>query len=84
MFTRQAKRQGSSRNFENASINRVPQSAFLTNFTRRGYKARLLNSKLLKLELWLSLSGLVNVLATNISSFSQKCANEYLQHSALC
>ena len=52
----------------------------------RGYKARLLSNELLKLGLWLSLSGLVtiHVLATNMSSFSQKCASEYLQRSALC
>ena len=56
--------QGSSRNFENAFINKVPQSAFRTNFTTRGYKARLLSTELLKLELWLSLSGLVTVLYT--------------------
>ena len=37
-------------------------------------------------KLWLSLSGLVtvHVLATNISSFYEKCASEYLQRLALC
>ena len=48
-----------------------------------GYKARLLSSKRLKLEVWLSLSGLATSLTTNISSLFQNCASEYLQHSAL-
>ena len=44
------------------------------------YKARLLSSKLSKLEMWLSSSGLATLLATNISSLFQNCASEYLQH----
>ena len=48
-----------------------------------GYKARLLSSKLSKLEMWLSSSGLVTLLATNICFLFQNCASEYLQHSAL-
>ena len=49
-----------------------------------GYKARLLSSKLSKQEMWLSSSGLVTLLATNISSLFQICANEYLLHRNLC
>ena len=48
-----------------------------------GYKARLLSSKLLKLGMWHSSSGLATLLATNIGSLFQNCASEYLQHSAL-
>ena len=48
-----------------------------------GYKARLLSAKRSKLEMWLSLSRLATLLATNISSLFQNCASEYLQHSAL-
>ena len=49
-----------------------------------GYKARLLSSKLWKQEMWLSSSGLATLLATNISSLFQNCANEYLLHRNLC
>ena len=53
-------------------------------FRSDGYKARLLSTKRSKLEMWLSVSGLATLLATNISSLFQNCASEYLQHSALC
>ena len=57
----------------------------VTKLTSRldGYKARLLSSKPLKLEMWLLSSGLATFLATNISSLFKNCASEYLQHSAL-
>ena len=45
-----------------------------------GYKARLLSSKLSKLQ---PSSGLATLLATKISSLFQNCASEYVQHSAL-